>query len=80
MDKLRSTTAPKIISSLQELFSRYGIPESLIMTSDNSPRFISAEFAKYFDNQGIKRQRTTEEWRGRAPKFVNTKENLNRTC
>ena len=52
VDVLKSKTAPKIISSLEEIFSRHGLPESL--TSDNGPQFISAEFAENMDNQGIR--------------------------
>ena len=59
-DVLKSTTAPKIISSLEEIFSRHGLPESL--TSDNGPQFISAEFAEYMDNQGTRHHRTTAKW------------------
>ena len=60
VDVLKPTTAPKIISSFEEIFSRYGLLESRI--SDNGSQFISAEFTEYMDNQGIRHHRTTAKW------------------
>ena len=46
VDILKSTTTEKVISSLEVMFSKHGLPESL--TSDNiGPQFISAEFKEY---------------------------------
>ena len=52
VDLLKSTVAPKVISSLEEMFAPHGLPESL--TFDNGPQFISAEFAEYKAQQGIR--------------------------
>ena len=45
IDILRSTVASKVISSLEEIFARHSLPESL--TSDNGPQFAAAEFTEY---------------------------------
>ena len=42
VDILKSTVASKVISSLEEMFARHGLPVSL--TSDKGPQFRSAEF------------------------------------
>ena len=47
VDILRSTVTSKIISSLEEMFARHGLPESL--ESDNGRQFIAAEFAEYME-------------------------------
>lgn len=60
VDILRSTDAPKVISSLEEMFARHGLPESL--TSDNGPQFISTEFAEYVIQQGIRHHKVTAKW------------------
>ena len=43
--KLNSTTSSSIIVALKAMFSRYGIPQTLI--TDNGPQFSSEEFAKF---------------------------------
>ena len=60
VDILRSTVTSKIISSLEEMFARHGLPESL--KSDNGPQFIAAEFAEYMEQQGIRHHRVTAKW------------------
>ena len=60
VDILKSTVASKVISSLEEMFARHGLPESL--TSDNGPQFISAEFAEYMVQQGIRHHKVTAKW------------------
>ena len=57
VDILKSTTTEKVISSLEVIFSRHGLPESL--TSDNGPQFISAEFKDYMEKPGVRHHRTT---------------------
>ena len=60
VDILRSTVSSMIISSLEEMFARRGLPESL--KSDNGPQFIAAEFAEYMAQQGIRQHRVTAKW------------------
>ena len=60
VDILKSIVASKIISSLEEMFARHGLPESL--TSNNGPQFISAEFAEYVAQQGITHHKATAKW------------------
>ena len=43
--KLRTTTSAGIIEAVKAVFSRHGIPETVI--SDNGPQFSSKEFAKF---------------------------------
>ena len=57
---MKSTVASRIIESLEEMFSRHGLPES--MTSDNGPQFIASEFAAYMEHQGIRHHRVTAKW------------------
>ena len=60
IDIMKSTVASRIIESLEEMFSRHGLPES--MTSDNGPQFIASEFAAYMEHQGIRHHRVTAKW------------------
>ena len=60
VDILKSTVASKVISSLEEMFARHGLPESL--TSDNGPQFVSAEFVEYVAQQGIRHHKVTAKW------------------
>ena len=47
-----STSTAKTIEVLQQLFSRYGLPEHLV--SDNGPQFRSEEFAELLRSNGVK--------------------------
>ncbi|KAK3716284.1 hypothetical protein QZH41_004075 [Actinostola sp. cb2023] len=60
IDVLRSTITAKVITSLEEMFSRHGLPESL--TSDNGPQFVASEFAAYMEQEGIRHHKTTAKW------------------
>ena len=60
------TSKAKVIESLEEIFSRHGLPESL--TTDNGPQFISSEFQSYMHYQGIRHRKSprngSSKWRG----------------
>ena len=60
IDIMRSTVALKVTSSLEKIFSRHGLPESL--TSDNGPEFIATEFREYMGQQGITHRKVTAKW------------------
>ena len=45
------TTATATIKVLREIFSRQGLPETIV--SDNGPQFISEEFHNFCNNNGI---------------------------
>ena len=49
---MKSTTATATIQELRRLFSSYGLPEQLV--SDNGPQFVSAEFATFLKENGVK--------------------------
>lgn len=49
---MSSTTTEKTIERLGEMFSRFGFPEQLV--SDNGPQFISQEFEKFLEVNGIR--------------------------
>ena len=57
---LKSTVTSKVISCLEEMFARHGLPESL--TSDNGPQFISAEFGEYMSQEGVRHHKVTAKW------------------
>ena len=60
IDIMRSTVVSKVIPSLEEIFARHGLPESL--TSDNRPQIITTEFTEYMEQQGIRHHRVTAKW------------------
>ena len=50
--EIATTTAQRTIIELRKIFAAYGLPEQLV--SDNSPQFVSAEFASFLQMNGIK--------------------------
>lgn len=68
-----STTSSKTIQVLCGLFSRYGIPETLV--SDNGPQFTSVEFGHFLKTNGVKHVRSAPfhpSTNGLAERFVQT--------
>lgn len=57
---LTSTTATKVIDSLENIFSRHGLPATL--KSDNGPQFKSDEFRSFCEENGIRHLKTTPKW------------------
>ena len=49
---MTSTTASKTISTLRELFARFGIPQQLV--SDNGSHFVLEEFKQFMFANGVK--------------------------
>jgi hypothetical protein len=49
---VQSTTSEATIEVLRVIFSRYGLPPQLV--SDNGPQFVSAEFTRFLEENGIK--------------------------
>ena len=60
VDILKSTVASKVIASLEEMFARRALPESL--TSNNRLQFILAEFAEHMVQQSIRHHKVTPKW------------------
>lgn len=50
--QIRSTTTASVLERLQEVFARFGNPETLV--SDNGTQFKSSEFEKFCEQRGIK--------------------------
>ena len=68
---MRSTTAEKTIEKLGEMFSRFGFPEQLV--SDNGPQFISQEFERFLEANGVQHIRSSPyhpSTNGLAERFV----------
>ena len=57
---MRSTTSPKIIAALTEIFARFGYPYSL--KADNGPQFESREFEVFLCECGIEHRRSPPIW------------------
>ena len=57
---LWSTTTPKIIAALSEIFARFGYPYSLKM--DNGPQFVSKEFEEFLRQCGVEYRRSPPLW------------------
>lgn len=53
---MHSSTSAKTIAVLREMFTRFSIPEQLIL--DNGPQFVSDEFTKFLTSNGIKHLRS----------------------
>ncbi|KAJ8966391.1 hypothetical protein NQ317_019427 [Molorchus minor] len=49
---MNNTNAKSVISCLRTVFSRFGLPDTLV--SDNGPPFSSTEFSNYIKKNGIK--------------------------
>ena len=52
IERMTTTTSAKTIETLQNLFTRYGVPAQLV--SDNGPQFTSEEFQQFLKRNGIK--------------------------
>ena len=59
VERLKSTTAEKVIHRPGDVFSRYGLP---IVKSDNGPQFKSEEFRDFCALNGINHIRVTAKW------------------
>ncbi len=57
---LKSTTAEKVIDSLEDIFSRHGLP--LTIRSDCGPQFKSYQFQMFCQENGIHHIKTTPKW------------------
>ena len=70
---MSTTTAPKTIEVLRQLFCKYGLPDQIV--SDNGPQFISTEFAVFLKQNGVKHTRSAPyhpATNGLAERFVQT--------
>ena len=77
VQKLASTTSSSVIAALKAIFSRFGIPETVI--SDNSPQYSSyefAEFAKVYDFDHVTSSPLFPQSNGQAERTVKTVKGL----
>ena len=49
---MASTTSTATVNVLRDIFSRYGLPKTLV--SDNGPQFIADEFKVFLRQNGVK--------------------------
>ena len=57
---MRSTTTPRVIMALREIFARFRNPYSL--KTDNGPQFVSKEFEEFLPECGIEHRRSPLLW------------------
>ena len=60
VDFMRDTTSTKVIESLETMFARFGVPNSI--RTDNGPQFISQKFSDFLEENGIQHRRNTPLW------------------
>ncbi|XP_055633619.1 uncharacterized protein K02A2.6-like [Toxorhynchites rutilus septentrionalis] len=69
-----TTTTASTISIMDELFSRYGVPITVV--SDNGPQFTAAEFKEFLQKSGVKFHKLTAPYHpatnGQAERYVQT--------
>ena len=70
---IRSTTATKVISCLENMFCMHGLPVRL--RTDNGPQFISEQFKEFMDSNGIEHVKGVPYW----PQSNGEVENHNKT-
>ena len=71
--EMGSTSSAKTIEVMQQLFSKYGLPEQIV--SDNGPQFRSSEFGEFLSQLGVKHYRSAvyhPATNGQVERFVKT--------
>ncbi|XP_037928832.1 uncharacterized protein K02A2.6-like [Teleopsis dalmanni] len=69
----KSITATQTISSLKEIFARFGLPKTIV--SDNGTQFVSHQFQEFLAENGISHIRSSPYYpmsNGQAERFVDT--------
>ena len=77
VDSLSSETSKSVIRSLMAIFSRFGVPDTLV--TDNGPYFASSEFAKFADQWNFEHVTSSPRYpqsNGKADNAVRTVERL----
>ena len=57
IDIMKDTSSDRIINSLENMFSRHGLPYTI--RSDNGPQFTSKVFEQYLNDNDVKHRKTT---------------------
>ena len=74
VQKLKSTTSASIITALKAVFSRHGIPATVV--SDNGPQYEMREFAESYSFTHITSSPHYPQANGEAERAVKTAKNL----
>ena len=56
---MSSTTSNAVINKLKDLFARWGVPDEIIIVSDNGPQFSSDQFLKFSQEYDFKHTTTS---------------------
>ena len=81
VDSLSSETSKSVIRSLVAIFSRFGVPDTLV--TDNGPCFDSSEFAKFADQWNFQHVTSSPRYpqsNGKAENAVRTVKRLFTKC
>ena len=81
VDSLSSETSKSVIRSFMDMFSLFGVPDTLV--TDNGPCFASSEFAKFADQwnfQDVTSSPRYPQSNGKAENAVRTVERLFTKC
>ena len=81
MDSLSSETSKSVIRSLMAIFSRFGVPDTLV--TDNGPCLDSSEFAKFADQWNFQHVTSSPRYpqsNGKAENAVRTVKRLFTKC
>lgn len=73
LEIIQSTSAKVVLSKLDVIFSRQGIPKTV--KTDNGPPFSSNEFKEYAHNNGFQHRKITPQWpeaNGEVERFMAT--------
>ncbi|XP_046860168.1 uncharacterized protein LOC124453393 [Xenia sp. Carnegie-2017] len=73
----KSTTAEDVINHMKSIFSRHGIPETVV--SDNGPQYAAAVFSKFAEEWGFTHLRSSSRYpqsNGEAERAVKTAKKL----
>jgi len=79
--KLTTTTSTSVTLALKTIFSRHGIPDTLV--TDNGPQYTSQEFSQFAESYGFNHQTSSPyhpQGNGEAERAVRTVKNLLKKC
>ena len=78
---MASTTSTAIVNVLRDIFSRFGLPKTLV--SDNGPQFVADEFKAFLQQNGVKHVTSSpyhSRTNGLAERFVRSFKTAMKKC